>query len=202
MTILDALRDPALFGAAFPGDSRDAWRAFLAAVYALPMTEDQLAETVVSEFAALLTSYRVSEVSGDRYAGLWPAERFAAHGIHYQPAEKTKSEIYGAFLPLLNSGRVEILDLPRISSQLLGLERRTSRGRRDSFDHAPGGHDDVANAVAGALVMAAQQSGGYICAVNLAATSQRTPLGGDLTYEEEARQWERAVDQDLMGWRR
>jgi hypothetical protein len=39
-------------------------------------------------------------------------------------------------------------------SQLHGLERRTARGGRDSIDHAPGAHDDVANAVAGALVIA------------------------------------------------
>src|SRR5262245_64495887 len=32
-----------------------------------------------------------------------------------------------------------------------GLERRTSRGGRDSIDHAPGGHDDLANAAAGAI---------------------------------------------------
>ena len=31
-------------------------------------------------------------------------------------------------------------------------ERRTSRIGRDTIDHAPGGHDDLANAVAGALV--------------------------------------------------
>jgi hypothetical protein len=39
-------------------------------------------------------------------------------------------------------------------SQLHGLERRTARGGRDSIDHAPGAHDDIANAVAGALLLA------------------------------------------------
>jgi hypothetical protein len=34
-------------------------------------------------------------------------------------------------------------------SQLVGLERRVFRSGKDSIDHAPGGHDDVANAVAG-----------------------------------------------------
>jgi len=33
-------------------------------------------------------------------------------------------------------------------------ERRTTRGGRDSIDHLPGAHDDLANAVAGALVTA------------------------------------------------
>jgi hypothetical protein len=36
---------------------------------------------------------------------------------------------------------------------MVGLERRTARGGRDSIDHAPGAHDDLANAVAGALTL-------------------------------------------------
>ena len=38
--------------------------------------------------------------------------------------------------------------------QLLGLERRTSRAGQDPIDDPRGGSDDLANAVAGALVMA------------------------------------------------
>jgi hypothetical protein len=37
---------------------------------------------------------------------------------------------------------------------MTGLERRTARSGRDSIDHAFGAHDDVANAVAGALLTA------------------------------------------------
>ena len=114
-------------------------------------------DEVVQEFAALLKTYALHRVQGDRYAGEWPAERFKVHGITYEAAERTKSQIYGEALPLLNSGRVELLDHPRLIAQLLGLERRTARGGRDSIDHAPGGHDDVANAAAGALVLAAGQ---------------------------------------------
>jgi hypothetical protein len=115
-------------------------------------------DAVVTEYAALLKSYRVTTVRGDHYAGSWPADRFRAHGIRYQPAERTKSEIYAALLPLLNAGRVELLDERRLLAQLLGLERRTARGGRDSIDHAPGSaHDDVANAVAGALVFVTGQ---------------------------------------------
>jgi len=57
-------------------------------------------------------------------------------------------------LPILNSGRAQLLDIPRLASQFTGLERRTSRAGRDQIDHPPGGHDDVANAAAGALLMA------------------------------------------------
>jgi hypothetical protein len=109
-------------------------------------------DNVVSEFAATLKSYRVYTVTGDRYAGEWPAERFKVHGITYQPAEMNRSELYLAFLPLLNSARVDLLDSPRMVAQFVGLERRTSRAGKDSVDHGPGAHDDIANAVAGALV--------------------------------------------------
>ena len=109
---------------------------------------------VVSEFAATLKGYRVSRVRGDRYAGEWAREAFRRRGVTYEPAEKTKNDIYLTLLPLLNSGRVDLLDNQRLISQLCSLERRTARGGRDSIDHAPGAHDDVANAAAGALVMA------------------------------------------------
>jgi hypothetical protein len=108
---------------------------------------------VVAEFSNLLESYGIRRVQGDRYAGQWPRERFKVHGITYDPSEKTKSQIYGETLPLLNSGRVEMLDHSRLVAQISQLERRTARGGRDSIDHAPGGHDDVANAAAGALVL-------------------------------------------------
>ena len=111
-------------------------------------------KAVVKEFVATLKQYSISSVTGDRYGGEWPRERFREHGISYEPSEKTKSEIYGEVLPSLNSGKVELLDNARLLSQLRGLERRTSRSGRDTIDHSPGGHDDVANAAAGALMLA------------------------------------------------
>src|ERR1700730_16482850 len=70
-----------------------------------------------------------------------------------ESAQKPKSDIYRDTLPLLNSRKVQLLDDRRLLSQLHGLERRTARGGRDSIDHAPGAHDDIANAIAGALVL-------------------------------------------------
>jgi hypothetical protein len=86
-----------------------------------------------------------------RYAGEFPREQFAKHGVTYKVSDRSKSELYRDALSLLNSGRVELLDHPRLIPQLANLERRTARGR-DSIDHPPGAHDDVANAVCGALV--------------------------------------------------
>ena len=108
-------------------------------------------EDVVADYAATLQEYRIAQVTGDRYAGEWPRERFTVHGIRYVPSVRVKSDLYRELLPAVNAGRVELLDVPRLAVQLVGLERRVARGGKDSVDHAPGGHDDVANAVAGAL---------------------------------------------------
>lgn len=83
---------------------------------------------VVRDFAALLRSYRVSTVRGDRYAGEWPRERFRVHGIAYEPSALAKSDLYRELLAPVNAGRVELLDLPRLAGQLGALERRVARG--------------------------------------------------------------------------
>jgi hypothetical protein len=113
-------------------------------------------DSVVAEFADTLKSYGISRVHGDHYGGEWPREAFRKCGIDYGVASKAKSDLYLGLLPLLNSRRVELLDHKRLVVQLCGLERRTARSGRDSIDHPPGAHDDIANAVAGAVVTAAQ----------------------------------------------
>ncbi|MGO9770635.1 MAG: hypothetical protein ACLPSW_13965 [Roseiarcus sp.] len=112
-------------------------------------------EAVVVEFASILRSYGVARVSGDRYGGEWPREQFRKNGVDYEPSEKPKSALFQEVLPLLNAGKVDLLDHDKLVAQFCNLERRTARGGKDSIDHAPGGHDDVANAVAGALLLAA-----------------------------------------------
>ena len=111
-------------------------------------------EAVTEEYAELIKKYRCTKVYGDRYGGEWPREQFQKYGVNYEPAERTKSELYKDLLPLLNSRAIDLLDNERLVSQLVSLERRTTRGGRDSIDHLPGAHDDLANAVAGALVTA------------------------------------------------
>jgi hypothetical protein len=111
-------------------------------------------DRVVWEFSELLRAYGVSEVSGDRYAGAWVVELFSKNRISYRASEKSRSEIYLDFLPLLNAGRAELIDERRLVAQLCSLERKSSANGRDSVDHPRGSHDDLANAAAGALVLA------------------------------------------------
>ena len=117
-------------------------------------------EAVCRDFAGDLKRYHITEATADRYAADFAVEAMRRQGLELKAADKTKSDIYRELLPHLNSGTVELLDLPRLHAQLVGLERRTARGGRDSIDHAPGGHDDVVNAVAGALVEAALEPEG------------------------------------------
>jgi hypothetical protein len=114
-------------------------------------------DDVTKEFADTLKSYGITTVRGDRYGGMWPRERFAAHCIDYLTSDKAKSDIYLTLLPLLNSGRVELLDNVRLATQLCSLERRTARGGKDTIDHPPNSHDDLINAAAGAIVAAANR---------------------------------------------
>jgi hypothetical protein len=118
-------------------------------------------EQVVQEFSGLVKSYGVAKIMGDRYAGIWPVEQFGKFGITYEQAAKPKSDLYVSLLPLLNSARIDLLDHPRLINQLLGLERRSVRGGRDSIDHAPGGHDDICNSVAGLASIAISPYGNY-----------------------------------------
>lgn len=78
-------------------------------------------------------------------------------GVTYKPSDKPKSDIYRELLPLVNSGRAELLDNKKLRAQLEGLERRTARGGKDSIDHGPGAHDDIANSVAGVLVLVSER---------------------------------------------
>jgi len=155
---LPPMRAPRYFGFVDPsGGSQDAMTLAVAHQEGARVVIDAVRERrppfspddVVGEFAATLRTYHCHTVTGDRYAGEWPRERFRAHGIDYRVADRAKSDLYRDLLPLLTSARLELLDVSRLTAQLLGLERRTARGGRDSIDHAPRSHDDVINAVAG-----------------------------------------------------
>ncbi len=136
-------------------------------------------EAVVEEYAALIKSYGLSEVTGDRYAGEWPREAFRRHGIAYKLADQTRSQLYQDMLPLLNSRRLSLLDSAVLVAQICGLERRVARGGRESIDHPPKGHDDLANAVAGLAGMCIRKVEaptaifGTYC---MARTPRRTPF--------------------------
>jgi hypothetical protein len=142
-------------------------------------------EQVIVEFVSVLKSYRCHRVSGDRFGGEFPREQFNKRGVRYEVSERVKSEIYRDFLPLLNSGRVVLPRNERLMRQLCSLERTTARGSgRDNIDHPSGGHDDVANACAGAAVLAAAGAGYNL---DLLAKATAWDDEGDYEANKEAR---------------
>lgn len=114
---------------------------------------------VVEEFVETLRLYGVTKITGDHWGGEFVKEPFRNAGISYDRSEKVRSDIYRDFLPMLNSGRVELLDNALVTSELIGLERRTARSGKDSINHPPNGHDDAINSVAGALLLAVTATG-------------------------------------------
>jgi hypothetical protein len=69
-------------------------------------------------------------------------------------ADKTASDYYLELLPILNSGRAELLDHTRLVAQLCQLERSAARSGKENICHPPNAHDDVINAAAIAMVSA------------------------------------------------
>ncbi len=127
--------------------------------------------TVVGEIGVLLKSYRISEVTGDRYAAEWVVSAFQKEAIRYRQSERDRSALYLDALPLFTSGRARLIDNARLIHQLATLERRTSRLGKDRVDHGANGADDVANAVAGALTLAVAKRGFVVSAEALAASA-------------------------------
>ena len=109
--------------------------------------------TATGDVAKTLKSYGLSEVVGDRYAASWVVDAFSRHGVRYTHSERDRSAIYADALPLFTSGRVRLLDNRKVVAQIAGLERRTASFGRDRIDHPAGGHDDLSNSAAGALVL-------------------------------------------------
>jgi hypothetical protein len=113
---------------------------------------------VTREYAALCRAYACDVVYGDRHGMGWIDQAFASHHLTYQVAESSKSELYAALLPLITTGSLELPDHPRLVQQLQGLERRPTGTGRDAIDHRSRGHEDLANAVAGAAVLAHREA--------------------------------------------
>lgn len=107
----------------------------------------------IRRFAVELAEFNLHRVTGDAYAGQTFRRDFENAGIAYTVSRETKSDLYGAFEPLLNAGEIELLDHPKLVEQLLTLVM----GRNGKIDHLVGEHDDHANSACGAIVLAARR---------------------------------------------
>jgi len=108
----------------------------------------------VAKCSEHLRRYDVYQVTGDKYSGDVYAQKFREYHINYKFSELNKSEIFLEFQRVANLRRISLLDNPRLKSQLIALDRKPSRIGNDVVEKPPGGSDDLANAVAGATVLA------------------------------------------------
>ena len=118
------------------------------------------AVSVVQEAARLLHRYGVDELQIDRFAPGLFTDLFASRDVTCSVAGRDTSQTFLELLAYVNAGRVLLLDDETLLTQLRGLERRTRAGGRDAVGHRSRGHDDVAAACAGALVLAAGDDAG------------------------------------------
>jgi hypothetical protein len=116
--------------------------------------------SAIGEFSEILPEYNIERILADKYAIGYVQEAVENLGICFEFSELSKSEIYLEFEPLMAQGMVELLDNTRLRNQLRSLERRTRSGGKDQVDHPKGLHDDLANAAAGACVLAAKDEYG------------------------------------------
>lgn len=123
------------------------------------------------QIAATLKSYGLGKTTGDKYAAEWVVDAFRKCGIRYEHSERDRSSIYLDALPLFTSGRARLLDNKRLVGQFTSLERRTSPIGKDRVDHGPGGHDDLCNAAAGALVQASSRPAPIVISAEVLARS-------------------------------
>jgi hypothetical protein len=114
----------------------------------------------IKELCAVLRSFRIKSVHGDHFSSGFAAPEFLRNGIRYWTAPRNKSEFYLAALPLILSGRLRLLDDEKLRKQFSQLERTLHSGGRETVDD-PGrssSHDDLANVVAAAAVLASEAS--------------------------------------------
>jgi hypothetical protein len=107
------------------------------------------------QIAAVLKSYHLNDTMGDLHAKGWVVQEFGRHRIVFKdrPTGMDRSALYLETLPMFSVGRVRLLDNKKLVTQYLALERTVLPGGRDKVDHPnrTGHHDDLANAVNGAL---------------------------------------------------
>ncbi|RYC28860.1 hypothetical protein D3273_27010 [Lichenibacterium minor] len=107
----------------------------------------------IVKFAAEIKAYGLARVVGDAFAGETFRRDFEATGISYVVDTRSASELYETFEPSLNAGEVELLDVPKLTDQLISLIWKGNKITHQSNDH-----DDYCTSACGALISAAKKS--------------------------------------------
>ena len=115
----------------------------------------------VAQFCEVLKDFRISTVTGDAVGGEVYRLDFQGRGVRYVVNTTSASDLYELLEPRLNAAEIELLDAPVPIEQLIGLVWRGSK-----ITHEHHSHDDHANAIALAALVAA---GGHTALIGLEA---------------------------------
>ena len=106
---------------------------------------------VVRAIAGVLDEYRLGVITGDHHAAGFVINELLKCGKRLVDCELNKSDLYMELLPRFSASCVRLLDSDRLVGQFCALERKSISGGTTKVDHPRGSHDDLCNAVSGAL---------------------------------------------------
>ena len=112
---------------------------------------------VIGRMCEEVRRFKVRRVTGDNYAAEFCKGAFEQQGIGYSKSDKPKAALYLELLPRLCSGEIELLDDKVLVNSSHHWNAARGRGGKDIIDHPQGGHDDLANVVAGVAVEASKR---------------------------------------------
>jgi hypothetical protein len=116
-------------------------------------------EVVQTVLLPLCKAYGIAKITGDNYGGELAKQPVRRAGISYELSTKHTSQLYlDPFLGMLNARKIDLPRNERAINQICSLERSVQRSGRDQITHPTHGHDDLANAIAGAVDLARNSS--------------------------------------------
>jgi len=164
LSLPDPTHQPYFAGIDPSGGGHDSYAACICHVEGERIVVDRVEERyspldpaqVTEEYSTILKGYGIRRVKSDRYAGQWPVSAYAKHGLVVEPNEQSASELLLELGALIRMGRVVLPESDRLLLQLTQLERKVRSGGRDVVEAPVGGYDDLACALASAVVEAAK----------------------------------------------
>ena len=105
----------------------------------------------VEEMADTLNRFSIREIFGDRYAFGILESLFRRHGIELKMSQGTSSDFYFRLKALVVQEGVVFPNCEKLIDELCRLELVKTAGGTERVDHPRNFHDDMANAVAGAV---------------------------------------------------
>jgi hypothetical protein len=120
------------------------------------------AETLADFIAENAGEYGITMLVGDNFSGDTWKSMFLKRGLSYTVEKRNASALYRAFAPVVTGKRVELPDPKKSLTVERGLNQLVNLVKREGGEkitHAQGEHDDVANALAGGVLLSIKPPG-------------------------------------------